>query len=429
MGYTTQFSDASTFAAAITALTADLRALQLPPLETNTRIRVDHKNQTIEFDGSSMELGVLFGNPQERETGKRIPFHTEAPTEEIFRRVAGERGISGVSIHRNEGAIGQTYLAEREKANTYFSTAAFPISSPSRCSSAREAFERAVTNNQPIVVNEAHGNQAHLRYVIDRIPQLGGKNYAITLEHFFIDQQPLLDAYLKSPPDAPIPRELAIYVDQFIDPRINETNKVRTAHVYTTRELLETAKRHGVRVHAIETEESFGSRAFRLANGADGASMDNEVYGLHDRLALMNYNVGKIDAYRRAANPDARLVSVAGASHGLNYIDPATSRTVPGLGRILGGETFFVIDPDNPQKTAPHITQDSFKDAYRNSDYVFTLNGHGEEAPVDLSPLGLSNPQPAAENTTAPDITAPDTKQLGPYTARHGVGSRGGRCR
>lgn len=413
MGYTAQFENESAFNAALEALGSDLNTLQLPNLEANSRIRINPSTRTIEFDGNAMELGILFGNPNERKTATMIPFNTgHAPTEENFLRVAGERGISGVTVRRNEGSIAKGYFDARKEADAYFSTAVFPKISSSRGASAREAFDTAVANNESIVVNEAHGDQAHLRYVIDRMPQFAGKNYAIALEHFFLDQQALIDAYFNSPDGAPMPRELAIYVDQFIDPRVNRTGEITAAHVYTTRELLETAKRYKVPVVAIETEESFGSRSFRLANMVDGAPIDDDLYGLPDRLALMNYNVGMIDAARRAVNPDARLVAIAGAAHGITCTNPTTSKIVPGLGQILGGKTFYVVDRNNAEKTAAHIRLATVLDAYRNSDYVFTLDDNGQETPVDLSPLGL--PSPSWE--------APQPAAIGQHTARQSFG-------
>jgi hypothetical protein len=422
MPYQVKFTDSETFNNARQALEHDLKQLGLPPLAANKRITIDEKNQSFHFAGSSMELGVLFGDLEHSKTAGFIPFNGQnAPTQEEFAKVAKTRGIKNVEIIRAQGNIEESYKAERENAEKFFSEAVFP-QKPGKAPDADAAFAQAIKSGKNIVINEAHGEQAHLRYLTERIPKLAGTNRSLLLEHFFKDQQPLLDEYMHSPQGSAMPPELAVYVDRFIDPKINNTvNKTgKNGHVYSTRELIETAKKHGVPVIAIETEEAFSARSFKMANKVDGAPLNDDNYGTADRMLLMNHNAAVISENLKKANPASSVITLAGASHGTDFKVENPGREtpvniVPGLGKILGAPTIFPTDNDSITNMLNHIVKEMKSTGkapsyvcnsmpHNDSDFTITLDPSGKPHAADVSslkPLSLGVYCPAENNFPA----------------------------
>jgi|CXWL01.1.fsa_nt_gi hypothetical protein len=398
MSYEVNFSDAESFSKAKSAVVDDLKALGVTSLDSYKRVKFDEKNHSISFQGSSLELGVLFGN-KDSKTSQFIPFNGQhASDAESFSKVSKERGIEGVTVVRTQGNIEDTYKAERDKAVTFFKYTSFQPKQK-RGADADSTLDAAVKTNGNIVISEAHGEQAHLRYLIEQMPKMKGGNRSLLLEHFFVDQQPLLDEYMKSPKGSPMPPELAAYVDKFIDPKINGTGNKKGGHVYTTRELLETAKNNGVKVVGIETEESIATRSFAMANKVDSVAKD-DAYGLSDRMLLMNYNAAAIAKQLKKENPDTSIVILSGASHGIDYTVEKSSwkdklKAVPGIGKIFGSPTIFPVDGDSVSNIATEMRKDGIANPsslqmgrmFTKSDFPIVFDDKGNHQPANLKPI------------------------------------------
>lgn len=409
MPYQVNFSDAESFNKAKAAVVDDLKALGVTSLDSYKRVKFDDKNHSISFQGSSLELGVLFGD-KDSKTSQFIPFNGQyASDAESFNKVSDERGIKGVTVIRTQGAIEDTYKAARVEAVEYFNNASFQPK-PKKEADADAAFNYAIVTNGNIVISEAHRDQAHLKYLIEQIPKMEGKNRVLLLEHFYKDQQPLLDEYMKSPKGKEMPAALAAYVDKFFDPRINETGNKKGEHIYTTHELLETAKNNGVRPVGIETEESIASRSFDMAKKVDSISEKSDIYGLADRALLMNYNAAVVSGKLREQDPNTSIVILSGVSHGIDYTPDRSAwmnklKTVPGIGKIFGSPTIFPVDNDNVSKTVGEIRTEIKKNGltqtalqmgrmHKESDYTIVFDDNGKIRSANLKPLNLL---PAAE--------------------------------
>ena len=385
MGYQVQFDSAVSFETACQALDSDLRGLGLPPLKDYGSIQRDEAKRSLHFDANAMELGILFGDKRGK-TASLIPFSLEdvPPDSAGFDKIGMDRGITGVTVTRDGGDIVETYRQARTEAAQFFKD--HPSLEPVEKRPSNDAdtyFHETVQQGKVAVINEEHGDQAHLRYLTDRMPELGAKGGSLLLEHVFQDQQPLLDAYFKSQPGSPMPPELAAHIDRFIDPCVNVTGapqlqKIgrdgKPEHIYTTRELMETAQRNGVRLIGTETEESFSTRGLRLANRVDGIPASDDMYGLTDRLLLLNREYIKIVKKLQAEHPGAPIVTLAGANHGIDY--PSEGRVpgldkIPGVGPALGAPTLFAIDPD-------HVESQKGTLAYEQSTAAFSIDSTGK---------------------------------------------------
>lgn len=419
MPYQVTFSDDREFLGACLALERDLQRLGLSSLNQYPRIQINANQRSIAFDGSFMELAVLFGNLEHSETAGFIPFNTEyAPTAEGFDQYAREHSITGVSVTRTQGDITRTYLASRDAA-LQFMMQPLQTRSPSE-TTVDHAFQAALEQGRDIVINEVHGGQAHLRFIIDRIPNIARTGSAILLEHFFQEQQPLIDAFLRTSPGTPMPPELTAYIDRFIDPRLNGIPPGSAE--YSTRRLFEIARDHGVPIIAIETEEAFAARSLRLANHVDGVSPDIESYGAADRMLMMNTDVARIAQARRQINPSAGVIVGAGSSHGVDFpVERAawvSSRaSVTGLGSLLNALILFPIDEGHVAELRNYMVTEHTRTGqypswarhlpHHASDFVFTLDTQGNPFISDTSSLRPS------------EFSTVDPRELGAMTAPH----------
>lgn len=357
MAYRVRFDSSETYQAASHALAEDMNAMGM---QNTSRIYFDASLQEIRFDMNAIELGVLFGETKRSQTAQFIPFNLSyPPLTEGFDATARQRGIEGVSITRSDGDFIEGYRQARSDSQEELSrsTATPPMTGSSHL---HDALADSIKQGA-LVIGEAHGNRAHLQFLFGALPEIAQqKKPVILLEHFFQDQQPLLDDYMASPKGSALPAELAAYVDHFIDPKINGA---KPGSPHSTRHLLELCKESGTRPIGIETEYSFASDSLHAAAIADNPDLKNNLPGVDERVSsnpqttrksmedrLLLMNAAAASTWHRIEEPGLFPVVLAGANHNVDYISGYKGKDgrIPGLGSIFHAAPIFVMDEGTP---------------------------------------------------------------------------------
>lgn len=318
------------------------------------RVTFNDQTHEIGFNYNWMELTMFFhqGSEPKSRSFYILPFDNErAPTASYLEELIDNRPMQ---VIRTAGSIEKAFERTRSELESFYTTLEVPaLSPPQEVTEASlnhtvfnlaEAASRATHSGNPgaLVIGEDHGGPAHYKFLIQNLDQLKqrGAN-AIVLEHFFVEQNAILQKFIDSKPRTPMPPELDCYVT-VLDRMINETDTGEN----TFRGLLEKARELGLSVRGVETEAGLYTQN-GLAGEVDGKSVKrNNQNGVFERMRFMNKT-----AYDVALpfSKDGKFpILVAGASHAAGFhegwVKSGSQREVQGLASMFGTEAVAILN-------------------------------------------------------------------------------------
>lgn len=190
----------------------------------------------------------------------------------------------------------------------------------------KEIITKYLKNNHGFVIGEIHEHKSPKQFLIDNMPLL--KSQGVTtlyMEHLLHEHhQALLDEYMKSSADAPIPKKLEIYLRYHDERRgLNDTA--------TFTGIVKAAKQNGIRIVAIDSEASYQIVG---SNIGDRQSLRIEK----DRYSAMN--ISMLERVREHSD-GGKYVAFVGSGHVANCLG------VSGVSDLLGCPNIVIHDFEN----------------------------------------------------------------------------------
>lgn len=220
-----------------------------------------------------------------------------------------------------------------------------------------------------LFVGENHKEVAARRLILQAMPAIRKAGATLCLEHFFYEsQQSTLDQWiLGTPPGTPMPFELEAYARNL--DREYGLGREETGFL----DLLQSAKEHGVRVVALDTE-------------AVRARPSDNHYG--NRVENMNYVASQIIAKEVG---HGAFVGLVGNTHcGTLYEPPRaylSESWTPGLDTLCNAASLTVQEGKNIPITISQgkVLSDSYNGKQVNADYFFEADRKDLLTPVPPS--------------------------------------------
>ena len=202
-------------------------------------------------------------------------------------------------------------------------------------------FDEVFAANPVTVVGELHAHQSPRLTIATKLPELAENKGALVLEHLYTNRQEMLDEYLRSPPDAPLPPLLRLTVD-FLDREFAQDSK--DGAYYSPKQLILDAKRAGVPVYGIDSDAALANSYQTIEkNPSSSVKFGNSGNYPEDpyyyRVLTMNENARAVIAHARESCPGKILVNV-GSCHARPY----DALDVPDIGNLVGGASVVVSD-------------------------------------------------------------------------------------
>lgn len=181
-------------------------------------------------------------------------------------------------------------------------------------------------HNRGFVIGEVHEHKSPKQFLIDNMPLLKSKGVTtIYMEHLLHERhQAMLDHYMRSPIDEPLPKELEIYL-RHQDEKRDLNSGSNTA---TFIGIVEYAKKNGIRIVAIDSEASYQIVGRTLSDWQDDKITQ-------DRCRAMNMSVLE---HVKKNNDGGKFVVFVGSAHVATYLG------VPGVSDLLGCPNIVVHD-------------------------------------------------------------------------------------
>lgn len=183
-------------------------------------------------------------------------------------------------------------------------------------------------NNKGLVVGERHEDKTPKQFLIDNMELFKAQGVtALYMEHLLHEtHQAMLDEYIKSPINSPMPRPLELYLAH-----LDRERKLKHPATFTM--VVKKAKEHGIRVIAIDSEATY-----QLGVENSFGQMDNKD---NDRIKAMN--IAMLERYNEYNDGEKFLVFV-GSAHVSTYLN------VPGVSDLLGCPNIVIHDAANEQQ-------------------------------------------------------------------------------
>jgi hypothetical protein len=243
----------------------------------------------------------------------------------------GRRSITEERMVEVEGLVQRAdqYLEKFERKSQ--AKLNFKLSSDTPTS---EILDQLLATHQDVVIGEIHSDISPKKALIENMSTLKKHGASLVLEHLLYDPgQKLLDSYLNSQSDK-MPGRLQAYLAALdyghkVGGRLKDKDM---ADKYNFTQLVIAAKRHGVRVIAIETETSYlAGTSANLHSHADQSS----------RYKTMNFLNKLITEHERHGK---KLVHFLGSAH-VN-----TREGVLGVAELMWGAPTIVISDSKHSK-------------------------------------------------------------------------------
>ena len=323
---------------------ADLAALIIQNPDFKPKIRFDDAACTVEVGHAYRELMALL--PEEAKSSHLLPKKHPFPGPRAGIGGHGVDGIPVIYVSPQESTLvrpGENTPFARDGMDEGFSDAVDgKMATHLPCTYSLPRFTGVVDKNlvaniaKPaagaagqlrLFVGENHNDDIARRLIVEAMPEIEKAGASLCLEHFFYEsQQTSLDNWiLRSPKDAPMPLALERYV-KYLDKSfgLDAPDSVGFEAV------LYAAKKHGVRVVALDTEAVY--------------AIDAGIKG--DRVANFNYVASQIIA-KEIGN--GSFVASVGNAHCAKYIEysmEGAARVVseiPGLDQLCGAASLAVF--------------------------------------------------------------------------------------
>lgn len=211
--------------------------------------------------------------------------------------------------------------------------------------------------NKGLVIGERHRDKSPKQFLIDNMALL--KSQGVTtlyMEHLLHEcHQEMLDAYLKSPIDAPMPKRLELYLrhldfEQELDGSATYINIVKSA------------KENGIRVVAIDSEATYQIGITRNLSDLNDTQLSI------DRLKAMN--ISMLERFSQY-NDGGKYIAFIGSGH------VSTCNGVPGVSDLLGCPNIVIHDLKKAQtqeKIEVNAQYTDIKNITANFDFLYERN-------------------------------------------------------
>lgn len=230
-----------------------------------------------------------------------------------------------------ESHIHQDYLARLKKERARLSDAAevefksVPVSRKKlrigEAFSEAGFIEACLKEFQGFVLGEMHHEKSAKQFLIDNMAKLKSQGVTtIYIEHLMAERhQGLIDAYLKSSEDSPMPKELEIYLACLDKERGTDANFIQ---------LVKAVKKAGMRLIAIDTDASYRTGVAFEVGQLSAKSRS-------DRYKVLNMQM--VELFRKHDDQKKYVVFV-GSGH------VATCEGVPGISDLMECPNLVVYD-------------------------------------------------------------------------------------
>lgn len=218
---------------------------------------------------------------------------------------------------------------------------------------APELISQLLHTNAGISLGESHVDLSPKKFLIENMKEFKQNGVqTIFFEHLCSElHQGELDEYMKSPPGAPMPIGLALYLHALDEGHMMLSNgtpnflDLKTRYNYT--EVVKAAKQEGIRVVAIDTDATYSIDA------------DSDT-----RIKIMNYQAKKIIDNNKDSS---KWICFVGSAHINTY------HKIPGMSELTGTPSLVIEDfsKTRPLGVATNVIQ------YRgeiNPDFVFVMD-------------------------------------------------------
>lgn len=163
-----------------------------------------------------------------------------------------------------------------------------------------------------VIIGEAHSNTSAKKFLIDNMPYLSRQNIkTLYLEHLQTDfHQALIDDFFKT-------GKMPIQLDTFLNNQ-DKGHRVNRTTPYTYRNLVSEARKHGVKIKAIDCAASYHIEGMPT------------TYANTTRHEMMNYFATLIIRGHKVKIGDHKWIALTGNTHANTF------RGVPGLAELEG---------------------------------------------------------------------------------------------
>jgi len=193
--------------------------------------------------------------------------------------------------------------------------------------SANEVLLNLVDNHEGVCIGEEHSDIFPKQLIIDNLTQLKAKGVnKIYMEHLFFDSmQPLLDAYFNQKSD-----EMPSYLKRYL---------LRCLHSKSFFDLVQAAKKAGIRIVAIDTTVSYNC----------GVESKVGVISDQNRYIAMN-TVATIIINREQKKDPGKYIALMGSGH-VAMINNGETTGVPGVAELLQVPSFVIFEMQKEEIT------------------------------------------------------------------------------
>jgi len=182
--------------------------------------------------------------------------------------------------------------------------------------------KNCLQNNQGLVIGEKHQDKSPKQFFIDNMPLL--KSQGVTtlyMEHLLHEcHQELLDAYLVSPIDAPMPKRLELYLKH-----LDKERELEGSATFTN--VVKSAKKNGIRIVAIDSEAIYQLGITKALSDLYNSPID--------RFKAMN--MGMLERFSQYDNGE-KYIAYIGSGH------VSTCKEVLGVSDLLGCPNIVIHD-------------------------------------------------------------------------------------
>lgn len=217
---------------------------------------------------------------------------------------------------------------------------------------------KLMSEHDVLAIGEKHEDKASKKILFDAMPRLKASGVdVIFLEHVFDTQQAMLDVYMRSDRQT-MPPMLQAYLE-----RLDIEKGLSNAFPYNFTGLVMQAKKHGIRIVAIDTDASYAT----VKDEIYLAGKDREVGDPNGRGAMMNYLAFQCyETYRKQHVTRGKAIFFVGSAH-LNK----EHFGCPGIQELIGCPTVVVEDLKADAGMVSRVT--SGREHVAHSDVVIAM--------------------------------------------------------
>jgi hypothetical protein len=201
----------------------------------------------------------------------------------------------------------------------------------------KSLIEMCFMEHQGCIIGENHVDQSPKQFLIDNMPIFKAQGVTtLYMEHLLHERhQTMLDDWLRSPPEVPMPIELEQYLN-YLDKGYSLTGTA------TFLGIVKAAKENGIRIVAIDTEVTYQLGAMNTLGTLNDTDVIKKRYQAMNRIAVDRF---------REYNDGEKFVAFIGSGHVSTCLD------VPGVSDLLACPNIVITDvgEDKPETVERNV--------------------------------------------------------------------------